>query len=163
MDMEPQEFLSVPLNVSQQHRCSPTQADPRWRGVLLRAPTRVRFKEGERVGGFGAFAAIPLCGFFRVDIRLDVPPEPFKLVAVDKRTGQVFSGAIVERDPSPEFPPPVDLPVTRRQVEGMAGGGYFNPNLADFVELPRASATYDVHVEFRGHRSNVVTIELIKE
>jgi hypothetical protein len=163
MDMDPQEFLSVPLNVNQQHRCSPTNNDPRWRGVLIRAPDRVRFKEGESVGDFGAFAAIPICGYFHMDIRLNVPPEPMRLVAVDKRTKQVFSGPIIELDPSPDEPPPAELPVTPRQVQGLSGGGYFNPNLANFVDLPHTSATYDVHVELRELRSNVVTIELIKE
>lgn len=163
MDMDPKEFLDVPLNVNQQHRCSPTHSDPRWRGVLIRAPSVVRFKEGETVGDYDAFAAIPICGYFHMDIQLGTPPEPMKLIAVDKRTKQVFSGPIIERDSSPDLPPPGELPVTPRQVQGLSGGGYFNPNLADFVELPRASATYDVHVEYRGFRSNVVTIELRKE
>jgi hypothetical protein len=163
MDMDPKEFLGVPLNVNQQHRCSPTNNDPRWRGVLIRAPSQVRFKEGEVVGEWGAFAAIPICGYFHVDIRLDASPEPMRLVAVDKRTQKTFSGPIIERDPSPELPPPGALPVTARQIQGLSGGGYFNPNLADFVALPRTSATYDVHVEYRGFSSNVVTLELIKE
>jgi hypothetical protein len=163
MDMDPQDFLDVPLNQNQPHRCSPTQKDPRWRGVLIRAPSRVSFKEGESVGDRGTFAAIPICGYFHMDLRLDIPLDPMLLVAVDRKTKQVFSGPIVELDESPEIPPPDELPVTEEQIKGMAGGGYFNPNLADFVELPQVSATYDVHLEYRGFDSNVVTIELVKE
>jgi hypothetical protein len=162
MDMDPKEFLDVPLNVKKRHRCSPSNEDPNWRGVLIRAPAQVRFKEGERVGDYGAFAAIPVCGFFFMDIRLP-PPDPMKLVAVDRRTKQVFSAPIIELDPSPVIPPPSQRPVLPQDVKGMAGGGYFNPNLADYVQLPHISATYDVHIEYEGMKSNTVTIELIKE
>jgi hypothetical protein len=40
---------------------------------------------------------------------------------------------------------------------------YFNPNLADFVKLPHESAQYDVHIEYRDYKSNVVAITLVEE
>jgi hypothetical protein len=85
-------------------------------------------------------------------------------MAKDKNTGQVFSGPVVKLNPSPRVPPPIQAPpLNSRQLEGLASGGYFNHSLADYVELPQESAIYDVHVEFRGFESNIVTIELVRE
>lgn len=164
MDMDPKDFLDVPLNSKQRHGCSPAiPPDPKWRGVVIRAPRQVWFKPGEIIGRMGAFAAIPICAYHLVDVRPENPPPPMILVAMNRRTGQVFSGPITESDPSPRVPPPVQgPPLTARQVQGLSSGGYFNPNLADFVELPQESATYDIHVEFREFKSNTVTVELIK-
>jgi hypothetical protein len=164
MNMDPKEFLDVPLNSKQRHGCSPAiPSDPKWRGVIIRAPRQVWFKPGEIIGRMGAFAAIPICAYHLVDVVAGGPPAPIILVATNRRTGQVFSGPITESDPSPRMPPPVQgPPLTARQVQGLASGGYFNPNLADFVPLPQESATYDIHVEFREFKSNVVTVELIE-
>lgn len=163
MDMDPKVFLDVPLNVRAPHKCSPPDPGPYWHGVVIRAPTQVKFKRGETAGDYGAFAAIPICAFFRVQARLTGINEPMKLVAIDKRTGQTFSGPIVELDPSPVIPPPdAGEPLDAEELEGTGGGGYFNSNLADFVTLPPTSASYDVHIQFREYKSNVVTIELVE-
>jgi hypothetical protein len=161
MDMEPKTFLSVPLNEKGPNACSPPEpVDPRWLGILIRAPHKVRFKKNEVVGDYGAFAAIPVCGYYLAEIRRDLPAEPLRIVAVDVKTKKTYAGPITDLEKGIAAPPPSSPPRPSPARKG-SGGGYFNPNLADFVELPKSSATYDVHVEFRDLKSNVVTIELI--
>ena len=161
MDIDPKIFLDVPMNVSTQHACSPPDPGPRWRGVVIRGPRWVTFKKGETVGEHGAFVAIPICGYFMVDVQPGAI-EPMKLIAQDRASGRIFAGPIIELDRSPDEPPPEAPPLDPAEAKGLASGGYFNPNLADFVALPRAAGRYDVHVEFRGFQSNVVSIELVE-
>ena len=163
MDMDPNVFLHVALNEKGPSSCSPQQTDPNWHGILIRAPRQVRFKKNEVVGDTGAFAAVPICGYVCTPIRVDLPPEPLKLVAVDTKTKKVYSGSVFDIERGTEEPPPASAPLTEEEAEGMSVGEYFNPNLVDFVQLPRASATYEVHVEFRAFKSNAVLIELILE
>ena len=40
---------------------------------------------------------------------------------------------------------------------------YFNPNMADYVELPAVPASYAVHVENGRFKSNVVKIDVVRE
>lgn len=164
MQIEPAVFADVPLHSNEPHACSPAEPPPDWRGVTIRAPSRVSFKRGEVAGPYDSFAAIPICGFFFVDAQLHGADEPMQLIAVDQQSGQRYSGAIVELDPSPEDPPPDDdEPVPADAYAGIASGGYFNANLPDYVDLPVQSAVYRVHVEFRNHQSNAVLIELVLE
>jgi hypothetical protein len=163
MHIEPAVFADVPLYSNEPHECSPAEPPPDWRGVTIRAPNRVSFERGEVAGPYGSFAAIPICGFFVVDAQLQGADEPMQLIAVDQQSGKRYSGAIVELDPSPEVPPPDHEPVPAEEYADLAGGGYFNVNLPDYVDLPVQSAVYRVHIEFRNHQSNVVLIELVLE
>jgi len=163
MEMEPRLFLSVSLNEKGPGPCSPPEpANPRWLGILIRAPHVVRCKKDDIADGHGAFAAIPICGFYMAEIRRDVPWEPMRIVAVDVRTKKTYAGDIRELEEGVAAPPPPSAPLPPLARMSSAGG-YFNPNLADFVEIPKSTATYEVHVEFRDLKSNAVTIELIVE
>lgn len=165
MEINQQLFLNVPLNTNEPTPCSPSEPDINWRGIVINAPKQVTFKHGKKVGEYGAFAAIPICGYYLLNVPLVPWTKPKRLFAVDKDTGVIYSGDVVELDPSPQIPPPPEdeEPLTPEEVEGLATGGYFNPNLADFVRLSEKPAIYDVYVEFREFRSNVVTIEIIEE
>lgn len=161
MIIDENNFLNIPFNTNAQTPCSPIPPGPTWRGILIQAPQRVKFRRGNTVGEHGAFAGIPICGY----LLLDVPPIPtsesMRLIAVDSRTGHVYSGDIVELDESPEVPPP-GHPSSPEERRGLAVGGFFNPNLADYVALPMTSAVYHVHLEYREYRSNQVSIELVE-
>jgi len=87
-----------------------------------------------------------------------------RLVARDRVTGQIYTGDVVRLNAAPVEPLPAeyDQPLTAEEVEGLASGEYFNPNLTDFVALPPGTATYEIHVEHMDHRSNVVTVEIIE-
>jgi hypothetical protein len=159
-------FSQVQLNVNSRNPCSPAKPSPTWHGVLINAPRQVRFRPGNVVGETKAFAAIPICGVNNIHLGDDnLTDEPLTLVAVDKQTGHVYSGAVYVLDPSPVAPLPPDVAEKMRpeKIPGQYAGRYFNPNLADFVPLPQKSATYDVHVQFRGLKSNTVSLELIRE
>src|SRR4051794_33400877 len=115
--MDPKDFLDVPLNSKQRHGCSPDNPpDLKWRGIVIRAPRKVWFKPGESVGRMGAFAAIPICVYHLADVRVGGPPQAMMLVAMNRKTGQIFSGPITETDSSPRMAPPVQVaPLTASQ------------------------------------------------
>jgi hypothetical protein len=162
MEIDQKLFLKVPLNSNEPNPCSPQQPDPTWRGILIQAPKQVAFKRGEKVGKYDAFAAIPICGYYLLDVPAEPSDEPMRLVAVDRRTGTVYSGDIVRLSRSPVKPPPPSEPLTAEELEGLAAGGYFNPNLANYVHLPEEPSVYNVHVELREFRSNPVIIEIVE-
>jgi hypothetical protein len=163
-DMNDDVFKNAPLNSNEKAPCSPPEPEPTWRGIVIRAPQEVTFKTGDRVDEYGAFAVIPICGFHLMDVPAEPVEEPMVVVAVEKETGAKLIGPIVELDISPEIPPKIDdEPPSPEALEGVASGGYFNRNLANFVDLPQIPATYDVHIEWRGFKSNVVTIKLVEE
>lgn len=156
-------FLNVPLNSNDRNPCSPVQDDPNWRGILIQVPLQVKFRPGETVGEHGSFAAIPICGFYLLSVPAKPVDEPMQLVAVNLASRKTHRGDVIELDPSPSVPPPASTPLSPGDLKGLASGGCFNPNLADFVDIPAEPASYDVHVEFRGFKSNVVTIEIVED
>ncbi|GMV95715.1 MAG: hypothetical protein AMXMBFR83_00860 [Phycisphaerae bacterium] len=159
MAIDDDEFRNVPLNTNDENPCSPQVADRAWRGIVIRAPRRVTFKPGAA----RPFAVIPICGYKLLEVPAKPSQERIRLVAVNRATGATYSGEVVELDPSPQEPPPEAPPLSAKELKGLASGGYFNPNLTDFVELPETTATYLVHVEFQGAKSNVVTIAVVEE
>lgn len=163
MEFEQKLFLDVPLNTNEPNPCSPQNDDRTWRGILIRAPARVKVKRDVLRGRAGVLDAIPVCGFLLLNVPAAPIHERIRLFAVDTKTGLELSGDVVDLDPSPYEPPPARPPPSPEKLAGLAVGMYFNPNLIDFVRLPGMPAVYDVHVELRGFRSNVVTIEVIDE
>jgi hypothetical protein len=158
-----EKFKSVVLNSFEKHACSPKPPGDSFEGIVISAPRRVSFKAGERVGPRGAFAAIPVCGYYSVPAST-VPPGKdltgsIRLVVRDYQAHQEYSGMMIDPDP----PPPakdVPLPDAKEQA-GLRVGGYFNPNLADTVALPAKPATYAVQAELGGFKSNIVRVVLV--
>ncbi|HEY7238209.1 MAG TPA: hypothetical protein VH600_03510, partial [Burkholderiales bacterium] len=101
---------------------------------------------------------IPICGLFSLDAAAIENRGAMVLVATDKQRGETFKGAVADDDPSPVVPnrnvPPRDP--QRRSV----AGGYFNPDLTKYVQLPARTAVYEVFVEYGDAVSNCVTIEV---
>jgi hypothetical protein len=159
---DPEVFQGVELNTFRPGRCSPPEPDPRWRGVAIQAPRRVWFQRGTRVGRTEAFAAIPICGVYMLDVPFPLAKDVIVLVAVEKRTGRQYAGPVQSANPNPTVPPPEGPPLRKEDVKGLASGGYFNPNLADFAGLPEEPGTYDVYAQVRDQRSNVVMIEILE-
>jgi hypothetical protein len=97
---------------------------------------------------------------------LDVPSPPvaeaMQLVALDEE-GEEHRGSILPQDEGPEDPPPFDPPpVDPALLVGMQVAAFFNPELFATCRPPRRLGRFEVWVEFRGHRSNSVRIEVIK-
>ncbi len=159
--IEPGDFAAVEVNRDGPNRCSPPPQGDDWRGIAIRGPSRLRVPRG--LGYDALTATIPICGFYRFSLDALDGKGAMRLVAVDQASGAVFSGAVVDLDPSPVLPEPDLGPVRRERLIGRAVGSHFNPNLTDFVRLPPRAASYAVHVEFCGHRSNPVAIDVVEE
>jgi hypothetical protein len=159
---DPKTFMEVELNSFVRNRCSPPDQGPKWRGVAIEAPKRVWFQRGTREGQTRAFAAIPICGFYMLDVPFPPVEIVIRLVAVEKKSGNTYAGAVHSVDPSPDAPHPGRRPLRQEDVKGMASGQYFNPNLADFAGIPEEPGVYEVCAEVNGQRSNLVTIEVLE-
>lgn len=166
--MDPKDFLEISLNNKIPNKCSPLRVpDLYWRGIVIRAPRKVSFNKSSRIMPLKTFVVIPICGWCRINI--SASPEPFmeQLIAKNIKTGEIYSGQILnlDQDPSPIVPPPDDndTPLTEDSVKGVGVEEYFNYNLADFVKLPEEAGIYEVYDEIDGVRSNTVTIEIVEE
>lgn len=166
------DFRAVPLNSLEQTACSPAApSDPAFRGIVIRAPSLVRYKPGEGVDRFGSFAAVPICAYFQLDVlmptRFQNLHDAIRLVAVDRERDRTFAGLTV--DPDPVVPPPHHVPPKPNRETWVRGedvyAGFFNPNLVQYARLPRLAATYEVFMELDGSeiRSNTVTVRLEPE
>ena len=150
-------FDQVPLNSRERTACSPASPGPRWRGVLIQAPSRAVYPSG----GGKKPGAIPICGLYTLDIAAIAASQPLTLVAVDVQRGETFKGAVVDNDPSPEAPPPDSKPLNPSEYQGIATSSYFNPDLTRYVSLPPRPAVYEVFAEYGGAVSNRVTIQVV--
>ncbi|CAM2011235.1 hypothetical protein [Acanthopleuribacter pedis] len=158
-------WLNVPLNEGGPNPMSPPDPGPTFRGIVITAPERVVFRAGEVVDDTGAFAAIPVCAYHCFDVPAVPIDDHFKMHAVEVKSGKSYEGFIVALDPGIMVPCPFEdaEPLKPEDVEGLASGGWINPNLANFVPIPREPATYEVFMSLRGFQSNRVRIELIQE
>jgi hypothetical protein len=101
-----------------------------------------------------------VCGRYTLDMSAVAAGGAMILVALDRQRGEIFKGAVVDDDASPEIPPPNATPFDPARYAGMATGSYFNPDLAKYVKLPLRPAVYEVVVEYGGAVSNRVSIEV---
>lgn len=125
MDMEPKLFLDVPLASEEPNACSPKEpADWDWKGITINAPQKVWFKLEEKVRPYGAFVAVPICGYYMVEVRPDVADQNIILVAVDRATRATLSGPIIPLDPSPIVPPTLST-AKRGKDQGYVSRGIF--------------------------------------
>ena len=162
--MRPDPFANVPLNEDIDTACSPAEpTDLRWTGIVINAPARAYLPGHEPVPDDQvAFGRIPVCGYGLVELLKIEEGVPMRLVAVDSHTGKRFDGPIVEPLLDHEVPAPEpDWEGREVDLTGQAVGGYFNPNLNDFVQLPAVPATYEVFILHGAYESNHVTIEVV--
>jgi len=148
-------FQQVPLDTNTQAACSPTDPGIDWRGVLIRAPSRIVLpKENSE-----QTLIIPICGLYLVDVANTFRhPGPKILIAVDSTSGKTYKGALVKRPRERIIPPPPSRPVNPNSKA--AFGNYFNVNAADYIVLPLQPAHYRLKIEYAGYQSNEVVIEI---
>ncbi len=154
-------FEQVELNSRERSACSPAEPRLPWHGIVVQAPTQVGFKSGQPVAD-GTFAAIPICGFYRVDLGKLIGGTPMMLVVTNLQDHTQYRGAVLDEDPGHMEPNPNRRPIDPAKLEGMSTGSYFNPNLAKKVALPEVEATYEVHAEYGGAVSNSVRISVVR-
>jgi hypothetical protein len=156
--MDDHEFFDVELGSNSPNGCSPSA--PLGHGLVIQAPTKTSFKRGEPADDGHAFAVIPICGVYDVEVPKTPSDDAVLIIALDVASGKRHEGPIREIDPSPMAPEPDVVPFTPEELEGMSVTSYFNANVARFVGLPTAAARYEIWVEFRGMSSNRVVIEV---
>jgi hypothetical protein len=162
MAIDQRQFSKVQFDSTEPNPCSPKDPGPDWRGILIQAPRQVMLMQDVKTGQQEAQAAIPICGYFMIDVTDTEKSPPMTLIAIDRLTKKVYSGAMVKEDPRPQEPAPETEPVDPELLKGLASGGYFNPNLVEYVRIPAHTAVYDVMVEYGGMQSNKVTIEIVE-
>ncbi|NNG24990.1 hypothetical protein [Telluria aromaticivorans] len=151
-------FQEIPLDTSTQNICSPTDPGINWRGISLRAPSRVVLPE--KSADDAAFI-IPICGLYLVDLEAAFNhPGHQILVATDVTSGDIFKGEIVKYDTDRTIPPPRSRPV--KPSKNQAFGSYFNINAVDYIKLPLVPARYRITVEYAGYQSNEIDIEVVQ-
>ncbi len=153
-------FEQVPLNEGGPNACSPAAPKLPWQGIVIQAPSVVSFRKGKLVDG--QFAAIPICGFYRLPMGKLLDGKPLLLVAINLRDKTRIDGPMIDVDPGLMAEPPQSEPVRPEDVQGMSTDAYFNPNLARYVKLPAVEAQYLVHAEYGGARSNQVQISVVQ-
>jgi hypothetical protein len=156
-------FFEVSLESDGANACSPRYPGPNWLGIVIRAPSRAPFRREALPDAHGAFATIPICGFYQVPVIPDPAKPGVVLTAVDRATRKTYSGMITSLDPSPVVPPRrTSPPPSPSELKGLSVGCHFNTNLLWFVKVPAAPAVYEVFATFKGQTSNKVTVELFE-
>ena len=87
--------------------------------------------------------------------------EAIVFVAVDARTHETYSGRMQAARGTPEEKPgPEEFGLTDEDLKDRVYVRYFNPNLAEVLELPGAEGEYLVHATLGPYKSNVVRIRV---
>jgi hypothetical protein len=151
-------FQQVPLDTNEQTSCSPADPGFDWRGVVIRAPSRVVLPEKSLQH---SPLIIPICGLYLVDVaNISRHPGPKIAVVADEVLGQVYKGELIKRRREPTIPRPPSPPLD--PSANLAFGDYFNVNIAAYVTLPLQPARYRVKIEYAGYHSNEVTIVVVE-
>ena len=157
MTIDDRQFEQVPLNSRRSNVCSPTDPGPYWRGIVIQAPARAQHPASQPPGE--PRKGIPICGLYTLDSGAIEGKGPMVLVAVDKQRGETFKGAVADEDPSPVIRDPHAPP--RDPKRRAVAGGYFNPDLTKYLQLPVRPAVYEVFVEYGDAVSNCVTLQVL--
>ena len=144
--------------------CSPEIDDPNFLGIVINAPEEVLFDLDDPVEPSGAFADIRICGtccfefdFMGLEGRVQ---EEILLVVVNAKTQETWSGKMKTiQNPVPR---PEGMDEGGGPTEGLLMESYFNPNLAETLDLPAGPAEYIVYAVLGEFKSNTVRI-LVKE
>jgi hypothetical protein len=154
MEFKPEKFSKVPVNTFEPNLCSPEEQDPEWRGILIEAPKEVIFSAGD------SEKYIPVCGYYQLDMDRLKTSQPLKLNVIKQGDDKIFSGFVVEEDPSPSEPEPFPTDSVEEEDEGLVLGSYFNPDLLNFVRIPLITGEYIIFAEYAGMKSNTVNIKI---
>ena len=154
MEFKPQTFSSIPINRMEQNDCSPANPGPEWRGILINAPVEMGFALGE------TRIILPICGYYHLDMESLLESQLLKFYVFRIGEDHIFSGFLLDKDPSPQAPEPFSTEVKKEDLKGVSLGSYFNPNLLDYVNVPLITGKYQIFVEYGGMKSNTVTVKV---
>lgn len=156
------DFTALEVGLMDWNACSPAFDDPETQGLVIHAPAEVIYDPDQPDEATGAFADVRLCGTCNVDysylgLRGEVTEE-ILLVVVDASTHETWSGKM-EPILNPEERPD-DLGGEAGPTEGLLVESYFNPNLAETLDLPARPAEYIVYATLGDYKSNTVRIQV---
>jgi hypothetical protein len=156
-------FKNVPLNTSEKNPCSPVTPDSTdWQGIIIQSPVSVSFVKGKIADDYGAFAIVPICGYFLLSVDTGSIKAPMKMFAINLKTQKEYRGAIQDLELNPEIPyDEMNKAFRKEELKGILIGSYFNINCINFLDLPEESATYDIWIEYHDRKSNVVEVKLV--
>jgi hypothetical protein len=159
-----EDFKTVELNSDTQNACSPDiSATPDLIGVVINVPNIVEF-EVNKPASDSAFAAIPVCGYYQLDMADLLESSAIHLFAKDIETEVIYRGVLVDEDAGTDAPLPFDEPeLEAEDLRGQLLSVYFNPNLAKYIKLPKKSASYKVVVQIGKFKSNMVDLKVTKK
>ncbi len=149
------------------NECSPIIFGDTFKGIVINMPKEHYYIVGQ-IMPFGGFTYLPVCGAYQVG-NGELPgrriEDALLLVAVDTKTKEVYSGRF--RLPGVEVPMPEKF---RKQIDDQpdppgtyVGGGNFNYNLTEVVNLPERPAEYIVYVTAGPYKSNVRTVKIMQK
>lgn len=158
--IEPAYFAGIQPPVNGKTECSPAvPTDPRWQGLIINAPVRVRKGPNEAL-------IIPVC--IAGTLPHGVSKLPLQIVALDMITGERYSdNAYYRVMPDREVPMPPETHAPEKGDEHVFSELEFTTDLVVAAGIPAGrSATYEVYVERiydnkATIRSNSVMIQVI--
>jgi len=161
--IEPEIFAEVETNVRDEWACTPARPDtrPRWRGILISAPTVVRARPGQPF--FIPVCEIHMLPFMGIKGK-DLPT--MMILATNIANNKIYKGEAFKETIEGYMVPPPEIEYTAEELErikGSAGGSAFSSDLFANANLPEESAIYDVYIELGRFKSNIVTIEVVWE
>lgn len=154
MEFEPKSFHEVKVDTDEPNLCSPSKRDPRWRGILIKAPEEVSISAGD------SEKFIPICGYYQIAMQNLSSSNPLKLSVIIPGKEKIFSGFVVNKDPHPIENVPYQNKINDEDIKGMALGSYFNPDLLKYVDFPLIPGELEVFAELGGMKSNSIKIKI---
>ncbi len=158
MDIQPPEFAHVPYGTVTPAVCAPKIDDPRFSGIAIRMPERIRASESEKID-------IPICGYYQLptapllmgaDIHIHVRgvgsnPRPPISAKVVKDTGAN----------EPDVPHPKrNRPIDPNAYKGQVSEAYFYFDAQRYLPPMLPPGTYEVCVTYGDATSNVVRVTI---
>lgn len=162
------DFTKEPEQAAAEDPCSPPidQLDFEWRGIEINMPARVALPGDEYPGLNPYEVRVPIYILLQTTAlrasRYRLEMEGIAIFFVDRASGATFTSHLGETGISPEGPG-VEVGTTELSEEGLARSVarfYYNINALEFVQLPNAPATYDVHATFEDDSSRVMAVTL---
>ena len=157
MDYTPAEFANIPYGTVASAPCAPRVTDPRFKGIVIRAPERVVVKASERV-------SLPICGYYQLDTGPLVSGAEIHVHVrtADGRASQ--SGQVVTDmgENEPEVPDPKAGRIDPGQFQGQVSESYFYYDAIRYLPHPLPPGEYDVSVSYGQNRSNTVRVQIAR-
>lgn len=156
MDYTPPYFADAPLGGVSAAACSPQVADPRFKGVVIRAPDTIRISAGEDL-------VLPICGYYQLDTAPLVMGADIHIHArgVGATPLAPVSGQVVaaDGDNEPLAPPPAQA-IDPRDYDGQVSESYFFYDAQRYLPARLGPGVYEIVVSYGRAQSNVARVEI---